>query len=270
MVEAALFADHFALCERKLDEYLTEFARYGIQAHPALKVQYTNLLYPHYIPDSPILYINVLDPHDPLCQLKAQATMILLSFESIDEFVDFWQLQIPYLIAHELGHHLRDYYQQRGEKHWLEEQIANQFASAAIKARLSQSEKERYCHYLRRGFEGLAPKIEADNDALIAYGHIHYALHSLGMIDRDTLESVEHTATQQRRDAGDVLAEHDGLPAEIIRLLARRKAVIAGFNEQYIANPVRYTYYHLAWTYYELTSIERFNLADLARKYLAL
>jgi len=268
-IRPSTLTDLFDLAQTEFGTTLAAFARQGIEVSPELSLNRTDRIFSYFDPQTDTVYISIPNPVDPLWKLKVKGSMALFSFDRDEEYLDFWQMDLPYVVAHELGHHLRFYYQQNAE-HWEEEQIANRFASAIVKRRLSQDERQRLSYYLQRAFNGLAVKIQAEDDALSIYGNIHYALNARGDLDDDSLLTLELEARQQKRHAADILGDNLSTPETIQRLLAKRKGLIDRFNTQYTADAVRYAYYQRAWMYYELTSPEVFYLDTLAAEHLNL
>ncbi|HVU10273.1 MAG TPA: hypothetical protein VHD90_03305 [Phototrophicaceae bacterium] len=267
MLQASQVADQFEQARELLSTYQAELARHGIETNPSLELARATQLYPYYDQRQQRIYLNLIDPANPLWRLRALGIMAFWGFrdDEADLFLDYWRLQLRYTIAHELGHHLRDHCgRMDGGNLWNEEQIANRFASALTRDQFTPTEVERFCGYLRHHFEGLAPKI--DGHALSIYGHLHYPLRRLGLIDDATFAAV--LSDETHGDPADVLKVMPGLAPEVAELVALRDPLIARFNAAYAANPVEYTYYHSAWVYYELSSAERFDLDSLAHAYL--
>jgi len=267
MLQPFQFAHHFRLAQEFLSACCSELALHDLEVNPSLELARATQLYPYYDQDQQRIYLNLIDPMDPLWKLRALGMMAFWGFsdEEADLFLDYWWLQLRYTVAHELGHHLRDHYGRIDMRNpWNEEQIANRFASALTRKQFTPTEIERFCGYLRHHFEGLAPKI--DGNALSIYGHLHYPLHSMGLIDDATFAAV--LSDEMQGDPADVLGNMVGLAPEVAELVMLRHPLIARFNKTYTANPVEYTYYHSAWVYYELSNAECFALDALACAYL--
>jgi hypothetical protein len=267
MLKPALFSGHLALAHQYLAQYSALLAQHQIAVSASLQLATTTQLYPHYDQHTQHICLNLIDSDDPLWQIRALAIMAFWGFKNseIDQFLDYWLLHLRYTIAHELGHHLRHHYGRLDlSKVWHEEQIANRFATALSNAHFTPAERARYRGYLQRNSESLAAKVEVN--ALSAYGHIHYALHALGLIDDSALATLISAPTQT--ELGEMLSTVPGISAEVRALAAMRQPLIARFNSQYNANPIEYIYYQTAWTYYELICTEVVDLHRLAETYL--
>jgi hypothetical protein len=127
---------------------------------PALELRQGEGLLSYYSLQDEQIYLTVPDP----CQPRGKFDLLLFRFatnlDSTDEIMRLLELLIPWLVAHETGHHLRRKYGLFGPDVWMEEWIASKLATLFVRPRLSASEETWLLDHLARIMAGFAPLLD--------------------------------------------------------------------------------------------------------------
>ena len=263
--------DLFAIGQHHFKAFIKEFASYGIEADPDIELRpgvgllcYYNLADRH-------IYLSVPDFNNPVGKLQLLFLRSLLGCESDEALLNFFQLFIPHVIAHELAHHFRH---RHGlfdpDSLWQEEQIANKLAVAMVKHRLAPADKEVARQFLRRAIETLSAKMEEKNIATDSYYSVLHALDVTGGIGDSDFEQLELLQTAFDVSAAELLKGSGQLSQEMLARLENRDELIEQIDEQYTSDQIKYIYYHVGWLYLDLTSRETEYVDEFARHYLKL
>src|SRR5258708_1030191 len=129
MADSNDFEALFDLTQTEFKYVTEEFAAYGVQVRPGLEVRRAERPSFYYDPDSGHIYIFVPNLSTFAGVLYTIFLSSLFGCENNQELVEIFRLWIPFLIAHEVAHSVRDYYGLLSTDLWVEEQIANQFAA---------------------------------------------------------------------------------------------------------------------------------------------
>jgi hypothetical protein len=260
----------FALGQHYFNQFIAEFAAYGLQADPGLELRRGSGLLCYYNLEDRHIYLSVPDLSNPLGKLQALLMRGLLGCDSHDDMLRFFHLMIPHVIAHELAHHYRHRYGRFGGSLWQEEQIANKLSVAVVKHRLSPEQKEYARNFLRRAIEALSAKIEAKNIAIDSYYSVAHALNVSGQLGVNEFENIELIQSIFKVDVGEMLEGSGQLSNELVERLEQRHDLIESIDVQYAADQIKYIYYHVGWLYLDLTSRETEYVDEFARLYLGL
>jgi hypothetical protein len=129
--------DLFKLGQKYFDQFLAEFATYGIKADPGIEMRPGAGMLCYYSLEERHIYLSVPDLNTPVGRLQALFFRSLLGCETNEALIYFFRLFLPHIISHELAHHFRQRYGVFGDSLWHEEQVANKLAVAVVKHRLS-------------------------------------------------------------------------------------------------------------------------------------
>jgi hypothetical protein len=245
-----------------------EFALYGIKVGPSIKLLQGKHILPYYDLKDGNIYLSNFDPDMPAGKLQLLLIRSLLSCETNDEFFEFYRLTLPWMIGHELGHHLRQTYGLFGKNLWQEEQIANYLGFALTKHRYTPQQKSRIQFLLRRAIEGLAKKMQSTNIATVSYANILHAMQVSGQIDQAAVENVEMMQRMFAVNPEDMLLHSGQLSNAEVEGLQQRDEVISTINEEYTSDITRYLYYHLGWMYLGISSREAYTVDEFTRTHL--
>lgn len=115
----------FEQAEAWLVYFKQRFAELGIIANPELQLVEGGSLLCYYEFDTQQILLSFPEPSNPKSLLHRLMLKEILAIKSDQEFILFLQRLLPYVIAHELTHHLRHYYRLLSNDTWKEEIIAN-------------------------------------------------------------------------------------------------------------------------------------------------
>lgn len=255
--------------ERVYEALSRELDTYGIPKSDTLQVLRAKSIIPYYDPRDGNIYLPNFDPDDPMGKLQLIFLRSLLSCDSNEEIFEFFQVIMPWLIGHELGHHLRHHHGLMGENLWHEEQVANYFAFAVTKHRLTMQQRIQLRQFFQRALEGLARHAQFESVATVSYDNILHALHVSGQVDQATVLQLEMWRKIFDVDPQMMLVSSQQLPEDVLKQVQQRDAVIESINQEYIANVARYLYYHLGWLHLGISSSERYYVEEFKRLHLS-
>src|SRR5579859_7537489 len=122
------FEGLFEFARQHFDSLVAELNAYGIAPKPGIGLERTDGPYSFYDKASGQIYVSLPDFATPMGFMQKLFLRSLLGCDDDAELLTILRLWIPCLIAHEMGHHLRDVYGQMTADRWHEEQVANQLA----------------------------------------------------------------------------------------------------------------------------------------------
>lgn len=260
--------DLFKIGNGFFDLFRREFASYNIQISPFIQLFQGKHILPYYDLKDGNIYLSNFDGDEATGKLQLLIIRSLLSCETNEEFFEFYRLTLPWMIGHELGHHLRQHYQLFGSNLWQEEQIANYLGFAMTKHRYTPAQKSRIQFLLRRAIEGLSKKMQSTNIATVSYSNILHAMQVSGQIDQAAVANVEMMQRMFDVNPEDMLKHSGQLSDTELEDLQKRDEVISTINEEYTSDIARYLYYHLGWMYLGLASREAYYVDEFARTHL--
>jgi hypothetical protein len=173
--------DLLAVGRRTLNDLRDALAAGEVEVDPKLEVRPGEALLCYYSLQDGQIYLSAPDREQARGKFEFLFYRSLLDLASDDEVVRFLELLIPWLIAHEVGHHLRHRYGCFGSDLELEEQIANQLASAFVKPRLTPAQKLEFQGTLARVLACLSSSVSVQGETgqrepargLIRHIHTH-------------------------------------------------------------------------------------------------
>ena len=122
----------FAEARRLLDDAVAAVARYGAEPDPELRLVRSDGLVPWYDPATRTIALGRPDAAAPDGRLARLVAARLWGAATVDEAVASYAVQLPLMVAHELGHHLRHRYGAPQDDAFVEEQAANALAVAIV------------------------------------------------------------------------------------------------------------------------------------------
>ena len=260
--------DLFALGKQVLSAFVAELAEHGISVDPALAVRRGDGVMSHYsLPDRKI-YLSVPDPSTPVGKLQSMALTSALCCRDEAELFELFELFVPRLVAHELAHHLRHLHGRFGESPWEEEQVANRFAAALTRRRMSPTARDRARRLLSRILDALAGKIDVKDAAAMSYHDVLFALNASGKIGNTTVERAVVAQRLLDAETEGMLAGSSDMPTAVGRDFDLRDVLIRDIDAQYAGDFLKYAYYHAGWLYLDLTGHETEYIESLAREHL--
>lgn len=267
MTEPAL-PDLFALGKRFFDTIVRELARHGITVDPALGLRREGGVMTHYSLADKKIYLSVPDTSTPVGKLQAMVLASVLGCAGEAELLQLFQIFVPRLIAHEIAHHLRHFHGRFGASPWEEEQVANRFAAALTRRRMSPLERTRAQRLLARTMAALADKIDVRNAASMSYHDVLHALNADGRIGDTTVGRAVVAQRLFDAETQRMLAASGDMPTAVGRDLDLRGALIRDINAEYAGDFLKYVYYHAGWLHLDLGRREAEYVDALAREHL--
>ncbi len=259
---------YFELSKQAFEAICRQLEAYSIQRSNSLELLRAKNIFPYYNATDGNIYLPNFDPDNPIGKLQLLLLRSLLSCDSDQELLEFLQVITPWMVAHEMGHHLRHYHGVMGENMWHEEQVANYLAFAITKHRLTMQQRAQLRQFLRRALEGLVQRVQSENVATISYGNILHALHASGRVDQATVRQLEMVYRIFDIDPQTMLISSRQISEDVIEEIQRRDAIIESINQEYTADMVQYLYYHLGWLHLGISSSESYYVEEFKQSHL--
>jgi hypothetical protein len=245
---------------------VAELAAHGARVAPGLELRRgEGMLCTCDLKDGHI-YVALPQRGDPTAKLKVLFLRSLLGCSSEAELVRMLHLLMPWLLAHELGHHCRWHLGLFGKDLWLEEQIANRFASAMAKHRMPLRDWEDARGLLGRAFHGLAQQAGLPEQVAASFDDVLHAMGRTGAMAESSLRQAGRVAVLFGVDPTELLR---GREVGLDQRIAARRDVIDDFNAAYTSDVARYMAYQVGWILIDLDSPRHLYLDGLVRNHLA-
>lgn len=270
MTAAAPQADLFRIGQQAFVRFRDEFQRYGLEVDPGLGLHRAHGLLCYYDFSDRQIYLSLPDLAVPTGKLQLLFFRQMLCADSNEELLRFLAIFIPFIVAHEMTHHLRHRAGLFGADSWHEEQIANQMAAALNKHRIAPDERGFAVQFLQRAVNRLGDALGLGENALDSYYDIVHALQAsnrLSTAEMDNFRLVQGVAPEDT-SATAALRTSGALDEATNQRLAQRAALISNFNKEYTSDPTRYVYYQMGWVCLAMKSTEASYVDELAREHL--
>lgn len=160
--------DLFELGRQSLQALRDELATNEVYVDAALEVRPGDGLLCHYSFKDRHIYLSVPDPEKSRGKFELLFLRCMISFNSNEEVMRLLELLIPWLIAHETGHHLRHKYDLFSSDLWEEERIASQLAIAFTKRQLTLTQRQELEDSMARAITNLARALESEGKLINA------------------------------------------------------------------------------------------------------
>jgi hypothetical protein len=134
----------------------TELAACGAPLDSRLELRRGNGLLCHYDLGDGHIYLAAPDPATAQGKFQLLLLRALIRCDSTDELLRFLELITPWLVAHEVAHHLRHKAGRFGPPLAEEERIASQFALTFVKHYLTVAQQTEIRSALAKGIANLA------------------------------------------------------------------------------------------------------------------
>jgi hypothetical protein len=263
-----MFEELHNLGHQHFQRFKEELADYRIELSPDIEIRQGKHILPYYDLKDGHIYLPNFDLENASGKLQLMFVRSLLSCNTNEEFFDFYRVAMAWMIAHEMGHHLRQRNGAFGQNLWEEEQAANYLAFSLTKHRFRPKDRAALQAFLKKAIEGLAKKMESDGIATASYGNILEGLQAAGQIDGRTMQNMEMMERLFNVNPEDVLLTSGALSHQAEDTLHLRDEAINTMNSTYTSDIARYMYYHLGWMYLGFNSREAYYVEEFARKHL--
>ncbi len=242
--------DWFALGETIYADLAAILARAGAPVNPALRFEQSDAPSPSYQPSSRTLQFGIPDPATPKGRLYWYYVQHLVGAPNLAAVQRAIELPLPWVIGHEMAHHLRHHYGADTGNHFVEEHAANHLGIALVE------EHPTYRHVLpdlrRWGNDVVArtrhlspetePYLVGDR---LDVGEVMVAQ---GVIDWTTWEEIVILA-KAIGAAPEILLTQRGnvTPDQVVHARVEQSQTEAYFNRRYMASLSEYWLFGAAW-----------------------
>jgi hypothetical protein len=193
MLPIADTATIFTSAQRSLEQSVAMFAELGIHSRPGIMIcQGDNLLCYYDFSDQNV-YVSFSETADAEARMRRLLLRSFLCCADDAELKRFLRIFVPYVVAHELTHHLRHRYGLFSADAWHEECVANECASALIKPLYSAADRAFAIPILKNSMTtlatqlGLSPQhmISPTNTMETVNDQMAYMYYQIGWLYRD-------------------------------------------------------------------------------------
>jgi hypothetical protein len=250
------------------ERYCADLAGYGLAVGAQTRLLPGDGMLCHYDRADGNIHLCLPDPSHPLGNFLSAVFKSVLHCDSDADLADLVRLLLPTLMAHELGHLLRDRCGRFGSDLWLEEQVANQMASALAEHHLSPAQREALVRKMRRTLHHLAPSVGSAQIAVASYLDPLQAFGASGLLAPAAVRSLEMMQRLLTLSPERVLRAMPQPPQAVLARFDERAGTIAGFNEDYSAGLARYVYFQFGWLLIQLESPEKHYVDEVAQHHL--
>lgn len=264
-------ADFDTLFPQALDFFNTvclHLERYDIHVPSALDLKLSSGLFPYYNFEDGNIYVALPDQATGTGKLHKIFLRSLLMCENDSELMTLFEVFIPFMISHELGHALRHRFGlYDSAAPWNEEQIANQFAMAIIQRHISVTLKLECQRLIYRALKNMSARLKDQIAPGSSHHSLLYALNSAGEITDYTLDNL-HVMEKLFAAQPQIRVNGTGPAQEATRRLNQREEIVQAFRDNTADDVTLHMYYLLSWLYFNLTSYEDVYLDEFARLHL--
>lgn len=141
------------------DDFLRALRRFGMAVSPDLRIIQDDCLFCYYDPSRNVIAFSIPDPQTPKGRLAWHFYLNIVAAPTFEDLFEFSRITLPRIVAHEVTHHLRDWYGTATKSDWVEEHVANTVASA-----YTQGMFENHRSFLKPYLERAVAKLKSLND----------------------------------------------------------------------------------------------------------
>ena len=207
------------------------------------------------------IYVSLPVATDPTAKLKLLFLRTLLGCDSEASLLEALDVILPWILAHELGHHCRWYSKTLTADRWLEEQVANRFASAIAKHDLTADAFDRARGMLTRAFQSLCRELGRADEVTRSFDDVLRSLAASGALSEGATREVDRIAAWLGLSPEALLRAHGTNFSE-------RERIIRDFNDGYTSDVVRYFACQIGWWLTDLESPDHQYLDALVSTHL--
>jgi hypothetical protein len=249
--------------ERVVADARVQLAHFGVTPAPDLRVVDEPHPCPGYVHETRTIGFCAPVVERPLDAARWIFFSRMMGCTSVDEAARVYRLALPFIVCHELAHHLRTTHEATTPSRFVEEQACDYLACALVESMPDQRAT------LTTLGEACGPPIERLH-ATFAGGpgasflpdvaDVLVATNAIGRLDRDRLEAL---AAQHDIGLEELLALLPGVDsARVNRATAERDRACAHIDSHYAQNPAEYWYFGLTWVRGYLAHAARPTLAE--------
>lgn len=266
------FEELFDKAQGYFEEYIRQLRSYGIEPDPNMELHLSTGMNSNYDLSDRQIYLAIPSTERAVGKLYLSFLKSLLQTESDAEIYELFDLLLPRIVAHEIGHSLRHRYGRFDKENlWYEEQLANQLAMALIKRKMSPEKKRRVRRLLSEAISKLEEQVEGgEGVATDSYRDVLHSLNVTEQIGDSMLSNIEVMREVFAIETQELLHFAEELPAKVLERLEKRGEVIEEINEEYTKDAARYIYSHFGWMYVDFLSKQSEYVDEFSVNHLGL
>ncbi len=222
-------------------------ARYEATMDPALRLEEDpDAGYPYYDLDRHLIRLNIPDAETILGALFWRFLAAAMGTSPVTAAIALYRWQLPYLLGHEVGHHLRQRYGAWSGNHWIEEHVANSIGFALAR---------QFPHFqknmatMRPQVITLARKLSTAGGPYLSgsYRDIGDVLVTEGLASAEEVMAARRLGLQTGTSSVDILTAA-GLSREALaRATSDQAASASHLNDNYLGNLLEYAAFQMNW-----------------------
>jgi hypothetical protein len=240
----------FALGATIYTEVVSILTRVDVSVDPALRFERSDAPSPSYHPSTRTIQFGIPDPATPKGRLYWYFVQHLVGAPDLEAVQRAIELPLPWVIGHEVAHHLRHYHETATDNHFVEEHAANHLAVALMEEhpiyRQHLPDLQRWAVDIVARTRSLSPETGAylAGDRL----DVGEVLVAQGVLDRATWDEAARLAVATGAVPEVLLTRRTTVtPDQIARARAARAETEAYFNRRYMTSLVEYWLFGAAW-----------------------
>lgn len=255
-----------------VNEIRTLMRPFGVEIHPEVRVEAEPHPIPGYVHDE--LLISFCPPvvERSADRLRWLYFGPLMGCASLEQAVEFYELALPFVIAHELAHHVRFSRSLASDSPFVEEQVCDVIATAWLEAlpryRPLLEPLQARCRVMR---EALEQNMDDEDEAPLAFlPDLGAELTRSSHLDRSAAASLRALARESGVPLEELLGAHPAADSGVLERAALREARVRGrLESRYTEDPGEYWYLSLTWVESYLSMARPLTLAQVVREHLA-
>ncbi len=251
-------------CFRCLENLYSLVANYGIRLHKQVDLVFQPGILSFYNRKIKTIIISniVLEKKSKFETLVIKQ---LFGIENSEEFTYLMNQFLPFLIAHEFMHYLRDCYDKLSSDLWLEEQIANYFAMTYYKSIIDIEKQKKTQSFIYSKIDSLSELSVEKSFGFDSYENLVVSWKIQGMISEKVYHKLINIPANQ---LANYIEKELSDRKDLLQSLNRRSEFISVINKDYNFNFGDYAYIQLCWFYISLLDERHYSLEHILNKYI--
>ncbi|MCO4769957.1 MAG: cyclic nucleotide-binding domain-containing protein [Deltaproteobacteria bacterium] len=244
--------DLFTLGTEAFAEYKRELANCGIELPASVTLERVDGIVFYYSRDNGKIHVAVPPADDDSTVATYRflwSSLLSLDAETLDSFLPMFVRRV---VAHELGHALRDAYGHFGDNLWEEEQVANELAVALQNRRLSPEQRDAFKASVDRAMSALKGKVGSIKDVRMSYQSQLEVMYQTEQVGDSTRMAIEALGQAFDLEQSDILRSQVATGAATT--VTDENEVIERFNTGGMGNLLHYLFFQLGWLQIDLAA----------------
>lgn len=252
-------------------QIIKALARYGVAPDPTLRLIEGDLPTPYYEPAKMTIGVGLPDPAQAQGRMYWLVVARMWGLGGVDEAMEATLTFLPWLMAHEVGHHLRHAYGAPNTNDFVEEQVANTIAVAMLHELPEfRAALPRLRDLATRAAQHLSGLSAATVPLLPGYRlNVGDVLVAQGSIRRERLDDLRLVAEVLGQPLEEILDTGDAVPDATLDAAGRsRSNAEAYFNRRYTSSLFEYLLFGNEWLRAYLEQTEFPSLGEVLESYI--